>query len=47
MTTWLTTTQAAAFLAARGVTVLSRNGRQPPTPQTVKVWCYRGLLRQT
>lgn len=47
MTAWLTTTEAAAFLAARGVTVVSRQGRQPPTPQTVKVWCQRGTLSQT
>ncbi len=47
MSTWLTTDQAAAFLAARGVTVVSRQGRQPPTPQTVKVWCRRGVLTQT
>lgn len=47
MTAWLTTTEAAAFLAARGVTVVSRQGRQPPTPQTVKVWCQRGILSQT
>ena len=47
MNIWLTTDQAAAFLAARGVTVVSRQGRQPPTPQTVKVWCRRGVLTQT
>ncbi|NNJ12231.1 hypothetical protein EKD04_018030 [Chloroflexales bacterium ZM16-3] len=47
MITWLTTTQAATFLASRGVTVVSRQGRQPPTPQTVKVWCQRGVLTQT
>ena len=47
MTTWLTTTEAATFLAARGITVVSRLGRQPPTPQTIKVWCQRGTLSQT
>jgi len=47
MTTWLTTVQAATFLAERGVRVVSRQGRQPPTPQTIKVWCRRGVLRQT
>jgi hypothetical protein len=47
MMTWLTTTEAATFLSARGVTVVSRQGRQPPTPQTIKVWCQRGVLAQT
>ncbi|NNJ12984.1 hypothetical protein EKD04_021905 [Chloroflexales bacterium ZM16-3] len=26
---------------------MSRQGRQAPTPQTVKVWCQRGVLTQT
>lgn len=47
MTAWLTTNQAAAFLSAHGVTVVSRLGRQPPTAQTIKVWCQRGILKQT
>ena len=46
MTTWLIASEAAAFLAERGITVLSRAGCKPPDRDTVTAWARRGVLRQ-
>ena len=46
MTTWLIASEAAAFLAARGITVMSRAGCKAPDRDTVTAWARRGVLRQ-
>jgi len=47
--TLLTTDQAAALLAERGITVISRNGRKAPDQDTVTAWCraqrFPGAIR--
>lgn len=40
----LTTAQAAALLAERGVRVKGKNGEHAPTARTVEQWCRRELL---
>lgn len=41
----LTTAEAAAYLAERGVLVKGKNGEHPPTARTVEQWCRReGVL---
>jgi hypothetical protein len=46
VTIWLIASEAAAFLAARGITVVSREGCKPPDRDTVTAWARRGVLRQ-
>jgi hypothetical protein len=45
----LTTDQAAALLAERGITVISRSGRKAPDQDTVTAWCraqrFAGAIR--
>lgn len=41
----LTTEEAAALLAERGIAVRQRGEELPPTARTVEAWCRSGALK--